>query len=769
MLIFANGVGRLTVIPSQLNQNSNRANTIYLTGAFPSAAVVTLAFTLPDGTHTEPQLMTGDKTVEYNGEKFIVREYTIPKNITQVKGRATVQFFITSNNGEETLATEATDITIAAGVPALTPAAPTESVYEQILNALSSIQTEFTNKLDKVTGATPNTLLYAKDKSGNQIMEVVDEAVSGQSIPRRSADGTINVAAAKNEDDAVNLQQMLAIIAEALVVKLDKSGGTISGDLEVGGDFVVKGDFTAQGKTFIEDATTLAVKNAIIETNAGKIDLKTLLSGLVINKSPDEAYGLVYDPTDDTVKFGKGTVDATGKFTFDSGEGSPITTRADSKDLVGGNLVMWDSTKKRLVDAGSRPYIPRNINTDITEHSVTYDTTHGMQMSTLGEVVAHNGDTYEVDIMQKIPIFPGAGIIIDQLDNEYKVVIKVDDIFVKKVTNTEASKRVYTIDKNGDQITTYIDDLSCQTWRLAIYGPIEDDVDLGERQGTLFCPVPKFNYQTANKKYVDDNFIPVKQISSGPFQIPQIGYNKEVNWLDCNVSISPLSLAQRSSDGILYINPPDTVPENVSDYAAVNVGYANKTYVKAINVTENTFVYAASSEGPNGRLKVAHTVEGGIVVQRTNDGNVLTGTPTNYYDAVNLQYFNANALTANSVKTLFGNQSIVGSGNIDLYNHDIEITGLDDSIPISIEFNRVSSKNLVVNSINDLITLLGNEFRISVSGYNGEGGLNSDTIRNIHMLSTIDGGGYLSYHIGSEEYAVANITNLTITDTVTTV
>lgn len=262
------------------------------------------------------------------------------------------------------------------------------------------------------------------------------------------------------------------------------------------------------------------------------------------------------------------------------------------------------------------------------------------------------------------------------------------------------------------------------------------------------------------------DLIPVKQISSGPFQIPQIGYNKEVNWLDCNVSISPLSLAQRSSDGILYANPPDTVPENVSDYAAVNVGYANKTYVKAINVTENTYVYVASSEGPNGRLRVAPTVEGGILVQRTINGNVLTNAPTDKYDAVNLQYFNANALTANSVKTLFGNQSIIGTGNIDLYNHDIEITGLvDGSTPISIEFNRVSSKNLVVDSINDLITLLGNEFRISASGYYGDATSRSP----VHMLSTTGGGGDLRYHVWSEDYAVADITNPTITDTVTTV
>ena len=267
--------------------------------------------------------------------------------------------------------------------------------------------------------------------------------------------------------------------------------------------------------------------------------------------------------------------------------------------------------------------------TDLTygDTTVTYDTTDGITINSTMRQTFNNGTNHDSMLDVSIPILPGYGIVIDKKANAEQVEIKVDDIFVKKVTDTDVYKRVYTIDANGNQTTTYIDDLACQVWRLAIYGPTENDIDLGQRQGTLFCPEPKFNYQTANKKYVDDE------------------------------------------------------------------------------------------------------------------------------------------ISGQSFKTLFGNQSIVGSGNIDLYNHDIEITGLVDGTPISIEINRVSSKNLVVDSINDLITFLGNEFRISVSGYLGD----ATSSQTIHMLSTTDGGGYLRYHISTEDYAVADITNLTITDTVTTV
>lgn len=365
MLIFASGQGRLTVVPSQLNQNSNGANTIYLTGAFPSASVVTVAFTLPDGTNTEPQLMTGDKTVDYNGLTLAVKEYSLPKSITQVYGRVTAQFYI--QNGSETLATEATNITVAKGVPSESTAAP-ENIYEQIVASLSSIQTELTNKLDKVSGQTPFEMLYAKTANGEQTMKAATEDAVGQTLVKRTLAGNVNVNAATEEKHAVNLKQfidtMSAAIAEAVATKLDKAGGTITGDL------TVAGDLTAKGKTFIEEETTLAVKNAIIETNAGKTDLKTLLSGLVINKNPTTAYGFVYDPTDDTVKFGQGSVDENGVFTFNSGEGSPTATRADSSTFTDKHLIRWNAANKRFEDAGAAKTdfaTPSYVNAEINQ------------------------------------------------------------------------------------------------------------------------------------------------------------------------------------------------------------------------------------------------------------------------------------------------------------------------------------------------------------------------------------------------------------------
>lgn len=152
-----------------------------------------------------------------------------------------------------------------------------------------------------------------------------------------------------------------------------------------------------------------------------------------------------------------------------------------------------------------------------------------------------------------------------------------------------------------------------------------------------------------NSQYLRNNYIPIKEITSGSFIVPQIGYNKELNWIDCNVSISAQSIVQRDGNGIIYINPPDTVPENINEYAGVNVQYANKTYVKAINVTENTYVYAASNEGPNGKLRVsADIADGSTIVQRSSTGTIITADPVKDQEAVTKKYVEDNFVKPNT-------------------------------------------------------------------------------------------------------------------------
>ena len=137
-----------------------------------------------------------------------------------------------------------------------------------------------------------------------------------------------------------------SVTPEDLEKKYDKTGGAISGDVSI------QGDLTVSGTTTTEKEKQLLVEENIIATNANKVDLKTLLSGLAINKNTSATYGIMYDPADDTVKFGEGTLDANRKFVFKTGEGKPLAVRANSADFTDAHLVKWDATSMSFVDAG---------------------------------------------------------------------------------------------------------------------------------------------------------------------------------------------------------------------------------------------------------------------------------------------------------------------------------------------------------------------------------------------------------------------------------
>lgn len=137
-----------------------------------------------------------------------------------------------------------------------------------------------------------------------------------------------------------------SVTPEDLEKKYDKTGGAISGDVSI------QGNLTVSGTTTTEKEKQLLVEENVIATNANKVDLKTLLSGLAINKNASATYGIMYDPVDDAVKFGEGTLDENRKFVFKTGEGKPLAIRANSADFTDAHLVKWDAASMSFVDAG---------------------------------------------------------------------------------------------------------------------------------------------------------------------------------------------------------------------------------------------------------------------------------------------------------------------------------------------------------------------------------------------------------------------------------
>lgn len=134
--------------------------------------------------------------------------------------------------------------------------------------------------------------------------------------------------------------------------KLDKTGGTVTGTLNVKENLNVTGNLNVSGTATAVRTQSLLVIDNVIATNADKKELTTLLSGLALNKNANETYGLMYDPADNTVKFGQGTLSDTGVFTFTAGEGNPIAIRDDSSKFNDNHFVKWDEDTNKFVDSG---------------------------------------------------------------------------------------------------------------------------------------------------------------------------------------------------------------------------------------------------------------------------------------------------------------------------------------------------------------------------------------------------------------------------------
>lgn len=157
--------------------------------------------------------------------------------------------------------------------------------------------------------------------------------------------------------------------------KLDKTGGTITGNLSVNGGVTVGGNLTVNGTTTTIDSTTLQVKDKLIEVAHGNTTKLTSPAGLVVPKYDGTNSGALVFDGDGMAQVGKVVLDAAGNIdTTKSG----LQTLATRTNLVGGNLVQYDSTNKTLVDSGKKvgdfalkTDIPTNYVTTDTEQTIT--------------------------------------------------------------------------------------------------------------------------------------------------------------------------------------------------------------------------------------------------------------------------------------------------------------------------------------------------------------------------------------------------------------
>lgn len=236
----------------------------------------------------------------------------------------------------------------------------------------------------------------------------------------------------------------------------------------------------------------------------------------------------------------------------------------------------------------------------------------------------------------------------------------------------------------------------------------------------------------------------VDKIKSTSEYVQIYGVSKEgaETTYELSEEVVPWKIVRRNAAGNIKSN---SAIEN--NDVVINEDFRNELYKKQDKITDTTNLDAHYISAISGFRKV--TLVGS------------TKTYDNIYFEKGSEVGDIYVLTRGNTKTLFG-KKLYGTGNIDLYKHSIKITANISGYGATyaeIYFDEFSSKNTVVDSIEDLKTLLGNTFEKPVSGIAA-----SDTADLQIMYITQDG----MYGYG-KNWTFASATNIEITDAITTI
>ena len=199
-----------------------------------------------------------------------------------------------------------------------------------------------TKKTEEATiSLTPDGIVTAKTVVAKNAPTGANHVTNKQYV-----DDAISTAVATKTSVTLGGVHQETFSADNLIVKTAENQ-TINGNL------AITGDLTVAGKMAIQETETLQIKDNIIEVNSNKINNFTAQSGVVINKNSSSAYGILYDPVDDTVKLGLGINNSEIGFSFNENEGSPLAVRDDSEQILEDQAILvFDKAKNKLVYSG---------------------------------------------------------------------------------------------------------------------------------------------------------------------------------------------------------------------------------------------------------------------------------------------------------------------------------------------------------------------------------------------------------------------------------
>ena len=263
------------------------------------------------------------------------------------------------------------------------------------------------------------------------------------------------------------------------------------------------------------------------------------------------------------------------------------------------------------------------------------------------------------------------------------------------------------------------------------------------------------------------------------YAVVQGGSSKKLFRLPVEYTERKGRIVSSSPDGTIRTLDP------IDDLDCTNKRYVDDNYVKK-DTTPARVIYAHDGNGnpimlyPQTRAEANEwwiptyrfNTEGDSI---TGNAVLLTNTPTKPYHAANKKYVDDAIAGANpQFKTLFGTQSIVGTGNIDLYKHHVKFSKTSSTSAATNEYEYytdiISSQNFPISSLTDLKTYLGNEFVKDIYGWCTQTTTDSGLVKKVYYGLSMTETVILYQSVSNQgKLSEENITTFTITDTVTTI
>ena len=239
------------------------------------------------------------------------------------------------------------------------------------------------------------------------------------------------------------------------------------------------------------------------------------------------------------------------------------------------------------------------------------------------------------------------------------------------------------------------------------------------------------------------------------------------------------AVAQRNDNGELLA----IVTDSPTDYTLTNKKYVDDNYVKK-STSNNTVTIYARENGIeiNTQMNYSYSASNQAVPRRDVAGSLyipdaaIGRSDYNFpsgQEAVNKKYVDDAIAGANpqNFKTLFGSQSIVGTGNIDLYRHHVKLSKTSSTASVTNEYEYytdiISSQNFPIESLTDLKTYLGNEFVKDIYGFCTQTTIDSGIVNKVYYGISMTETVVLYQGMSNQgKLSQQSIGEFTITDTV---